>query len=279
MYDKIFEKSSTDVHTEDNRKYMDIFATSPKASETSPPPGKYDLFGNEPKKPVDIFAGIAEKQAVGRALRVQTVEPVVVSVVNAQSTFDVNYHTREEIEKEFKKFATDNEAYTNTLIDVSQEMQKEHDRIEKKYAELSKLAENIKAALVPQKTWLGKIVPVDKNAVHQLIDTAQIATKEPFKIDVFLMANLTGALQKSRECGRVIKHLEDDFNHMLKHSGKDASDPLYQRIVTTRKMIELQNLSTEKTLSLLQQSYDKIEEFRRNSLIIVLIDAQTKLIN
>jgi hypothetical protein len=55
-------------------------------------------------------------------------------------------------------------------------------------------------------------------------------------------------------------------------------DPLYKRIVTARKMIELQNMSTQKSLTLLGGAYDKIEDFRQNSLVIVLIDAQSKLI-
>jgi hypothetical protein len=61
------------------------------------------------------------------------------------------------------------------------------------------------------------------------------------------------------------------------HGAATNDDPLLNRIVTTRKMIELQNISTEKTLNMLKQSYDKIENFRQNTLISILISAQNKL--
>jgi hypothetical protein len=157
-------------------------------------------------------------------------------------------------------------------------MQTEYARIEKTHQTLIELVESIKHSLVPKKTWLGKEIPVDIAEVNRLIDSAQAFVKEPFKIDFFLTSRIQEAFDKSQRCDAKIAKLEKSMEHAIKHGGAQNDDPLYKRIVTARKMIELQNMSTQKSLTLLGGAYDKIEDFRQNSLVIVLIDAQSKLI-
>jgi hypothetical protein len=220
-------------------------------------------------------------ESINRAARASAEpkpEPVVVNFVDATSMFDCNYMDRQTIERDFKVLATENEACTHVLIDISQDMQAEYARIEKTHQTLIELVESIKQSLVPKKTWLGKEIPVDIAEVNRLIDSAQAFVKEPFKIDFFLTSRIQEAFDKSQRCDAKIAKLEKSMEHAIRHGGAQNDDPLYKRIVTARKMIELQNMSTQKSLTLLGGAYDKIEDFRQNSLVIVLIDAQSKLI-
>jgi hypothetical protein len=243
---------------------MDIFGDSSKASETS----YSDLFGSEKKKE-DIFANIPS--------RAKIVETCHVSAIDASTAFDCAYTSRQQLEQDFKNVAAENEKYTNDLIDIAQDMQREYTKIESMYKSLSDIVDKIQKAMEPKKTWFGKDVPIDVEAVHQLIDLAQDQSKKPFTIDVFLTSKIQDAFDKSNRCDVKISKIEQAFNHIVMHGAATNDDPLLNRIVTTRKMIELQNISTEKTLNMLKQSYDKIENFRQNTLISILISAQNKL--
>jgi hypothetical protein len=283
MYANLFDGTPRNNKVEETDRYMDLFGTSSEASVTSPADTKYDLFGGakpaaQSAQSTDIFAGVQSINRAARASAEPKPEPVVVNFVDATSMFDCNYMDRQTIERDFKVLATENEACTHVLIDISQDMQTEYARIEKTHQTLIELVESIKQSLIPKKTWLGKEIPVDVAEVNRLIDSAQAFVKEPFKIDFFLTSRIQEAFDKSQRCDAKIAKLEKSMEHAIKHGGAQNDDPLYKRIVTARKMIELQNMSTQKSLTLLGGAYDKIEDFRQNSLVIVLIDAQSKLI-
>ena len=271
MYADIFRDASDNAKETETHGYMNLFNESPKASESSLQ--KYDLFATPSSK--DIFANVAVDAS---RFKTSARSEVDVKSINVASTFDCNYIDIATIEKSFKSLAAENEKCTNILIDLSQEIQREYTRIEKMYATLVSTVEKIKESLVVKKTWLGKEIPIDVSQVNMLIDQAQDLSKEPFKIDLFLTSKIQDAFDKSQRCDVEANRLQQSFEHSINHGGAQADDPLYKRIVTMRKMVELQNLSTDKTLKMLQQSYNRIEEFRQNSLIIVLIDAQAKLI-
>ena len=188
MYKNIFDEPKNhpdDIKIEKTNRYMDLFGTHSEVTTASPNDAKYDLFGGQNVKNTDIFAGVSAKPAT------QSAQPAVpINSVNTSAMFDCSYVDRMHIENDFKRLARENEACTNVLIDVAQDLQREYSRIEDEYANLQKLVENIKNAVDPKKNWLGITKPVDVNEVNRLIDSAQEYTKNPFKIDFFLVSRI-----------------------------------------------------------------------------------------
>jgi hypothetical protein len=300
-YTELFKTPENESKNSDNGNYMNLFGDEsevPAVQQTAQVNNKADsfsdLFSNSKKSELSEYLLFDNPQAVGRALR-QPSNPMIIEFpehsdkfvqqppqkqLPAQSGLHIDFpmYDVETVREKFKKFLTENEVLTNNLIDLSQEMQLEHDKIEKKYLQISAIVDEIKTELTPKTTWLKKEIPINKQLVHQLIDKAQQSSKDKFTVNPFLMTNLQNVTSKSGECFRIIEHLEKCVEQSVNSGAMKSDDPLYSRIVTTRKMMELQKISTEKTLSLLNASYDKIEAFRQNTLVIILIEAQTKLI-
>lgn len=300
---KVFQAPTKKSEVVDNGTYMNLFGDESEVIVVSQTPAQYDLFGeqkSEQKKPAfDALFGNTENVKSTLAKPISNVNRTVYDLtfndnvkkikqheasVRPASTnlihVDLSFPTYDvkTVGEKFKKFVAENEILTNSMIDLTQEMQTEHEKIEKKYSVISGIVNEIKDALTVKYTWLKKEIPIDTSRVNRLIDEAQKAAKDKFKVDPFLMTNLQHVTSRSGECFRIIEHLETCVKASIADGTITSDDPLYTRIITTRKLMELQKISTEKTLKLLTASYDKIEDFRQNTLVIILIEAQNKLI-
>jgi hypothetical protein len=232
--------------------YRQLFdSTPPQEAPQAEPPVWRDLFGTPAAPP-----GLAEATP--------SPTPQLLSIAS-----------REGVQYRYNELAREHEGLMHRVLDLSQTLKQREHQLGQQFEQVRQQCTEVQVLLSPRRSFLGKTRAIsndEKTRAHALIDQLQAFLASDLRPNLFMQNEMQELQAQTAYLERLSAVLQADGQSVLSNQ-----DELRQRIETQTHILRLQAKSTQQLIAQLNTQLDTIEQWRSQTLALLVIEIQHKL--